>query len=983
MQVRQEQAVFAIVLVVLGAMYVTGSGEQSRRGSSRVGDAPELDRFAAPNASAVMDVDSVDTLGRALFSPPRDTRPLDPLAFNAPPLPERLAVAPPPLPGPAPRAFARTLQTYPGGAEQLGLFDLVEAGGSAQSEVLTEVLDEFTRAFESEFAQGQPGGADGGASSETLAGVLEELSSSGLDVTALEGLDGPLGGGAGGASGFAVENEFLDAEERRQREQAYYRLYDFVRLNEAGVEFGRLQNSDPYSLRDTDRASETIVFQIYDPDSGKPKFGNSPPFEYERERVLDFGLADTLENQIRQRYHDARGPLTPSTVEGVRALAGDCVDARLEVPGALALAEELYQRVDEAYPEDPRGALGLARTFESGFAFEAAFAKYDELIERFPVNGDVLAGLGRLEARFRMFDTAEARLRRAIAVDRSSYLGHAELGRLLLQLDRPAEARVAFADAFTRLPAGADMGDARHAVRLDHGAALLALGEVEDATRLFSDAWSAQSDDPRALAGLAACAYLGNADARAELPDWLSEGGTPPADEFESVGFDLLLAGGLLAAQDGELASATRSLRQAITADPLRAHAAHRALSWIAEVAGDEETAIDSIESALESDPSDPWSHFQRGRLMLARDDLSEASASFRRALEAESNFEDAVMGLGVTAWASGDSEAAELYFERAVLLIEERLAAVAAGADSDAAGAEPRADVHALRGINLLDLGEFLRARAAFAQALEIDPRYAPAMAGQAWAIYRMGDVEEALIQLRGIDDALRDRPQDDGMRVWARAEIERVADHAAKDVWTDRFEYSTLGNDWERREAAGPQASLQDGELVLAGNFKTVGEARYERLYEASKFVSIEARIRISGDSNARAGLFVARESGRGSRARVQAYAAIARSRDGIAQYRTVVPGNEESEWVDLPELDFPFPADEWVDLAIERRGDGSETTVTIFLDGIPVVEELPMSTLARGNNALQIGVFAEGDTGRKVEVRMDDVEVVRIKG
>ena len=93
--------------------------------------------------------------------------------------------------------------------------------------------------------------------------------------------------------------------------------------------------------------------------------------------------------------------------------------------------------------------------------------------------------------------------------------------------------------------------------------------------------------------------------------------------------------------------------------------------------------------------------------------------------------------------------------------------------------------------------------------------------------------------------------------------------------------------------------------------------------------------------------------------------------------------MPGNEESEWVDLPELDFPFPADEWVDLAIERRGDGSETTVTIFLDGIPVVEELPMSTLARGNNALQIGVFAEGDTGRKVEVRMDDVEVVRIKG
>ncbi|MEO0651504.1 MAG: tetratricopeptide repeat protein, partial [Planctomycetota bacterium] len=617
------------------------------------------------------------------------------------------------------------------------------------------------------------------------------------------------------------------------------------------------------------------------------------------------------------------------------------------------------------------------------FDFERALGQYQALLERFPARAEVLAGLARLEARFRLFDEAEERLREAIERDRGNYLGHYELGRLMLELDRPAEAVEALSRAFTRLPSGTGAAGPRHAVRLALGRAHLTLGQVPEATEVYRDAVNARDDSQEALAGLAACALLGDAQAEAQLPGWLLSGGTPPSESFEAVGFDLLLVGGLLAIRDGRLSDAVNGLREALVADPLRAAAAHRALAWAAEIAGEDDAAIEAIEVALVSDPTDVWSHYTRGRLLLDRDDTLEAAASFRRALELESDFEDALAGLGEIAWRDGESEAAELFFERVERLVAERARAVEAGAPVAGLGGERRADIQALRGMNLLNLGEFLAARDIFEGVLIDRTGYGPALAGAAWATYRLDDVEEALIQFRGLDDSLRSRPEDDPLRVWSRQQLERVSEHVAKDLWSDRFEYSTLGNGWERVEAAGPQASLQDGELVLSGNFRKVGEARYQRLYEAAQFISIQARIKVSGDSNARTGLFVSREMGRGQGTRIQAYAAVARSRDGTAQVRTVVPGREESDWADLPRTAFPFPADEWMTLAIERRGEGASTTVTLFMDGIPVLEEVPMTNLARGNNALQVGVFAEGDTGRRVEVRMDDVEVVRTQG
>jgi tetratricopeptide (TPR) repeat protein len=949
MQIRQEQIVFGAVLLLLGLLLALREGEPAARRGGRSGAAPELERFPSPDPRA-LSVHGVETqLERTLFSPPRDTRPLDPLPFEPPPLPPFLALAPPPVPGPAPHVFARLLQRVP---------TPLAASGTDPEELLAS-LDEF----------GAEGEGEGDAGFDDLSDALAELGYSG---DALEPAEPERG----------LDSALLDAEERRLREQTYLTLYDWVRTG-SGLSFGRIENPDPYTLHRRERAGEPIQFREYLAEEGRPRFGGAPAIPLERERVTAFGLADTVSNRLLLAYHDLPPLSSPANVETTLALAEECLAEQLEFDRGLELAETLFARLAAAQPDDPRPGVGLARVHEAAFDFERAFAQYDALTARFPLRVEVLVGLARLEQRFRLFEAAEERLRRAVAVDRGSWLGHFALGEFLLGRGRSAEARSALGEAYARLPQDPARSRERLAVRLGYGAALLAVGEVREAGQVYRDALRADENSEGALAGLVSCALLGDAASDQALPPWIREGGDPAAEGFAALGFEAVLATGLYHWHAGRPLPAVRALRDAADADPLRAAAAHRALSWIAEAAGDPDAALERIDLALEIDPTDLWSHYQRGRLLLARDELDEASAAFRRALLGEADLEDALAGLGVCAWREGRAADAELYFERALLLSEERLAAVEAGAQTAGAGAAARIDLHALRGMNLIEQGEFLRADAAFDRALQGPIPDPVALAGRAWTRYRLGQVEEALIQLRAIDDALRTRPEDDPLRLWARGQIVRVTEHVAKDVWSDAFEYSTVGNGWERHEAAGPEASLRGGELVLSGTFRTSGEARFDRVYAAAEFLSLQARVWISADSNARAGLFVAREQGSGDRARTLAYAAVARSRDGLAQVRAIQPGREDQDWRDLPEAAFPFPAETWVRLGIERVGEGAETTIVITIDGIPVLEGVALSNLARGNNPLTVGLFAEGDTGRRVEIRLDDVEIVRTHG
>ena len=75
---------------------------------------------------------------------------------------------------------------------------------------------------------------------------------------------------------------------------------------------------------------------------------------------------------------------------------------------------------------------------------------------------------------------------------------------------------------------------------------------------------------------------------------------------------------------------------------------------------------------------------------------------------------------------------------------------------------------------------------------------------------------------------------------------------------------------------------------------------------------------------------------------------------------------------------DMEYPFPTGQWVRLRIERKGDSADTRVTLYADGVPLIENVPMSTL-RAATPILVGFMAEGASGHTVDVKLDNFKVV----
>jgi tetratricopeptide (TPR) repeat protein len=484
----------------------------------------------------------------------------------------------------------------------------------------------------------------------------------------------------------------------------------------------------------------------------------------------------------------------------------------------------------------------------------------------------------------------------------------------------------------------------RVAIRTTLADAHLARGELSEAEGAYRSAVSADARHQRAVAGLMAAQLLSGKSSE------------PPA--LEGAGYELLLVRGIAALAAGQHAAARDALELAAAADPLRSSRPLATLAVLAEVTGNEEEAMRYADEALERDPTDAFALFQRGRLLGRADDYEGARSSLLAALAEELDFEDALVALGDVAFRLGRFEDAERYLERAVRI--------------DAA----RPEVHALRGLNLLRLGSVPPAQAAFERALELRRTDPTAGAGLAWCLYLGGDPEEALIRLANIDEQRRAEPESDPWRVWARAQMKRLQEHLQKVEWRDTFERRRLANGWQTSESAGPTVALEDGAVEIAGVFQKSGQARVYRTYDGGEFLSFEADLWIDGrKANASIGLFAVRERARRDDTEVIGEALVSRHKEGNVQLRFVRAGQAP----DLRDMRQPFPVDRWVRLRLERRGESAEGTVTLYLDGIPLLENHPMPQLAQSKSPLLVGLLVEGDTGREVAVRMDNVSIV----
>src|SRR5262245_42770773 len=237
MRPRQEQVVFLVVLALVGAMGARLLTSKPGRGpSSKGGQKPELVHYSAPDVSAVVPPVAKPQPGaRALFFPPRDTRPLPPLALVEPPRDDLPALLPPTDPGPAPRQYGRWLRRRLAVQEMPGLFVAEEA----PAEVATDVDAE---------APGKPAPKDA-APRDGAREALRKLGYAGQQEKSEK---------------HAAFDETPAAREARIA--AYKQRYDWIQETPAEPIFGRIQNPARFALKaDPARAGEPLVFVRLDP----------------------------------------------------------------------------------------------------------------------------------------------------------------------------------------------------------------------------------------------------------------------------------------------------------------------------------------------------------------------------------------------------------------------------------------------------------------------------------------------------------------------------------------------------------------------------------------------------------------------------------------------------------------------------------------------------------------------------------------------
>lgn len=902
MEIRQEQIVLiGAVAIIAGLIATHDSGSALPMPRAKKIDLLEN---TVPDAGRVLPGSLEASFTRDILREPTNARPMPLLSFEAPPILALPALAAPPYPGPGPASYGQYLRRMDTVVPLVGLFDAASIAATTQEL-----------------------GATADVGQDTLSALRE--------------------------MGFVPDEEELleQAPDRAALTATYKKLYDWILLDEFDYHFGSIENRDRYRLASRD--GENVTLREVNPATGMPRIVAMDAVDYERARVTSFGFAESVTNTIELGAIERSNELTRGNSAERLSFADWCVTQRHESPRALPVAQELYERLAAFDEDEPAPRLGLASCLEAGFEFEAAFEQYGVLLQRFPKSAAVAAAMASLEERFLMMAEAEARLRDAVRFDRGSFRGQWALGSFLLRNDGDTSEAIealVLADRFA--PDTTEAAGLRSDVRVELGAAYMIAGNLEDAKRAYQNALSANPDNQKAQAGILTCAHLTGDIGTAALTSFV--------DDQVALGPDFLLARGLSAMEQMDYLGARDDLLAAAKAAPLTSQLALRALSRLAELTGNDEEAMGYVERALEVSPGDAWSQFQRGRLLLARDDVDGAEEALNGALAANVSFVDALVLLGDISMNGGDFDSAERYFDRALRL------------------EEPRAEIETRRGLNALFRGDIYAARSRFGSALDIAEDDPVAVAGLAWCEYLDGESDEALNRLASLDDGRRLNGEEDPWRLWAQSQKERIEVHLAKARWVDDFARNDLRSVWLVEEGAGPVVQLANEELHIAGQFQGNGNVRVFKSFPAVQFVSFAADFTVSADSAARAGLFIAREQQRGGKRTVSAQVRVHRHKDGSLQTHVVRNGRPDEGAQDVTWMDFP--AGETVRLRIERSGSDSKATVNIFVAGVPVLEDVPMSSIGKSTAALSVGFFSEGESGRRIDMTVDNVEIVR---
>ncbi|MBL8896790.1 MAG: hypothetical protein JNM84_04150 [Planctomycetes bacterium] len=436
---------------------------------------------------------------------------------------------------------------------------------------------------------------------------------------------------------------------------------------------------------------------------------------------------------------------------------------------------------------------------------------------------------------------------------------------------------------------------------------------------------------------------------------------------------------------------------------------AHRGLAWMYLLAGDDQLADVEAEAGLAIDPEDTWLLYLRGAILLRRGELSQAAAALAALLRRAPEMQDALFLAGAEAWLSKDAARAGSLLDR-----------VASGEERFVQGSY-------LSGLSELGRERLESAEQRFQTVLRLDPLHHAARIGQALVRYERlrdrGDVGAVIDTLEEIARRLETEDLRSPLLRYVRdlvTQLDRARNAREFEDLLDREQPLAL-YEWEpaveaegvparlARWAAGEAATapneygaqLMGSGLRFSGRFKQRGRTSFwtQTLIERPvDFLSVEADLWVPASNKARVGLVVGRmplDAGKGpDLANASFLFGVSNVVDEATDQRMTqyikTAGGQGQEWLADPaflEKPFDWPADRAVRVRLEARHyrgrSGPTAEVRLTIGGAcvhPGEEWIDMRPLQdqTGSGGLKLVFFAEGDTDRPADLRIDNIRV-----
>ncbi len=747
----------------------------------------------------------------------------------------------------------------------------------------------------------------------------------------------------------------------------YSAIYDSIKIDAIRTIYGWILDEDRY----TKQVGDPIRFQEVRVSTGEERFA---PREFAGEEYQSFAFAKTLRNEIELSVREMRKASAGRTVE-LQAHIDRLLSNGMVEPVAFGYAEEHARQLIGLAKDDPESWLALGRVWERTFRFDEAFTLYASLAGeslpssapdlglqiqkgRFETVAAMRVGMARILRRIGVEGEAEAVLRRADSLQPGDPATLLELGVLLLDLGRPAEA----IDPLERVAAMPLPRSGETSLRCGHalGRSYLALGRFADAAKAFSDNARAASSDPRGAAarqGEISAAYLGGrfGEALQLAEDAIEEDGALP---------ELLYLRALATGADaGSAAELVRDLRAAAEGAPLDAAPALAALAFYYDQLEMSTEADETLARALSLDPELEYARYLEARWAARDGQLNEASSTLRSLVASNPRCSAALVELGWLLHQQSAYEAAEVAFRRAE-------------------SARPRqqgdqrawADLALRRALNQVELGDWQRAADLFREALTLQPTLYAAQNGLALVAYAEGDLMQSIADFSYLQDNLRSLP-DNPQYAYAATWQERIQRHDKLRLWVDPFDGNRLRPGWDVQTKArfGVGPALRNGRLLIEGNHQDAGMTRASREVVALHFESFSGDLEIEESHRGDAGLFMAIETRQG---RPTWEFKVFRDRDGFLVYQWKQGAKEDRQ-----QLSQRMAAGVPARIAFELDREAATPILTVSVNEQVIYQE-PASVLKSAAGSLVYGVYAETSNALPVHVALDDVSVIYTK-